>query len=767
MKKLLLALLLLATPAFGQVTETPNLSLNIVPAGTINWDTYINENFTILDTKVVTLNLACSTGQVPVWTGGKFSVCGTNGEVTAAQLAAHGALTGTSAHGATSTNTVSMLVARDGSGNFAAGTITATLAGNASTATAFAANGTNCDAGEAPRGIDASGNVESCQLIGGGGGSSITLDLGNDAVLESTGIVEVATAGDTFSIFTEPTANKLLINVGQAWPTANTANTATSLTADGTDCAAGEAARGTDAAGNAELCFDVATQTELNTHGSLTGTSAHGAAATNTASQIVTRDGSGNFAAGTITATLSGNASTATALAANGVDCAAGSFPLGVDASGAAVGCTDAATQAELNTHEALSGTSAHSATTTNTASRIVSRDGSGNFAAGTITATLTGNVTGNVTGNSATATALAANGANCTVGFYPLGVNASGAVEDCTELTATDAELAAIAGLTSAANTLPYFTGSGTADVTPLTAFARTLLDDANAASAQVTLDVQPLDTELSQIAALVPTDDNLMMGNSAGAAWIKEPIPDCDDVTGQHLNYNAGGSDGTRWSCGTSGTGSISGLTTGTIPKAASASTLTDSAIVQDADSVNVSLAVEIGDISSNSLAFNTAAITGAKTATFENISGTVPLAANARKSVQIEVFPPGTAATTGDGKAYFRVPSSMNGMTLVAVNGNVYTAGTTGTINFDLAKCSAAATGNICSGTVVDLLSTNGTIDSGENSTSTATTPLAISGVGGVAQVATGDVIRVDIDAIHTTPSQGGLINMEFSL
>jgi hypothetical protein len=37
---------------------------------------------------------------------------------------------------------------------------------------------------------------------------------------------------------------------------------------------------------------------------------------------------------------------------------------------------------------------------TTNTANTLVLRDGSGNFAAGTITATLSGNVTGNVTGN-------------------------------------------------------------------------------------------------------------------------------------------------------------------------------------------------------------------------------------------------------------------------------------------------------------------------------------------------------------------------------
>lgn len=58
----------------------------------------------------------------------------------------------------------------------------------------------------------------------------------------------------------------------------------------------------------------------------------------------------------------------------------------------------------------------------------------------GDLTGNVIGNVTGNVsgtsgstTGNAATATALAANGTNCSAGNYPLGVDASGNVENCT----------------------------------------------------------------------------------------------------------------------------------------------------------------------------------------------------------------------------------------------------------------------------------------------------------------------------------------------
>jgi hypothetical protein len=99
---------------------------------------------------------------------------------------------------------------------------------------------------------------------------------------------------------------------------------------------------------------------------------------------------------------------------------------------------------------------------------------------------------------------------------------------------SSTDAELAAIAGLTSAANKLPYFTGSGTAALADFTAAGRALVDDADAAAQATTLGLGTASNPQFATIELGHASDTTIARASAGNITVE----------GNAL-YRAGGTD------------------------------------------------------------------------------------------------------------------------------------------------------------------------------------------------------------------------------
>jgi hypothetical protein len=213
---------------------------------------------------------------------------------------------------ATDANTASKVVARDASGNFSAGTITATLSGAATSAT----TATNLAGGAANR-IAYQTSAGISNFIAAPTASNQVLNWNGSAFTWSAGTISGVALGSNLSTLTFGT---------------------------------------------------FLTGTSYN--GSSAVTIATNATNANTASTLVARDASGNFSAGTITASLSGNATTATT-AANVNN---GTLTMNVSGTGLSGSQTFTANQSGNATFTVTS----NATTTAGAANTIVARDGNG-----------------------------------------------------------------------------------------------------------------------------------------------------------------------------------------------------------------------------------------------------------------------------------------------------------------------------------------------------------------------------------------------------
>lgn len=132
--------------------------------------------------------------------------------------------------------------------------------------------------------------------------------------------------------------------------------------------------------------------------------------------------------------------------------------------------------------------------------------------------------------------------------------------------------------------------------------------------------------------------------------------------------------------------------------------------------------------------------------------------------RRTIQVQLVDFATDVTTGTGKFYLLIPPQLNGMNLVGVRSQTITAGTTNVTSMQITRCAASATGNACSGTTASMLTTVSSIDSGENSSDTATAAVIDTAND---DVVTGQVLRFDITAVSTTAPKGWIASLEFQL
>lgn len=318
-------------------------------------------------------------------------------------------------------------------------------------------------------------------------------------------------------------------------------------------------------------------------------------------------------------------------------------------------------------------------------------------------------------------------------------------------------------------------------------TAYGRSLLEAASAAALRtlaglvIGTDVQAFDQALQDIASLAdPNADRLLFWDDSAGAMAFLTLGTNLSITGTTLDAAGGGGGGSGEALQKSISQTTHGFAVGDVvyytgsawakakaDAAATAEVVGIVSAVADANTFTLhfgGLITGLSGLTAGSVYFLSPSTAGALTATepstvghiskpllvaastttgyFFNMRGALVTAAPGTE-YSVQVFDAATTLLTGDGKAFIRIPSTLNGKNLVQVAAWVSTAGTSGTITVQLRRVRSA--------TPADMLSTRITIDVNELDSKDAAAAAVIDTAND--DVQTGDQVFVDVDVIST--------------